>query len=405
MLWERKLERYIAHWRSRASIPLQLQLWNGQQFSLFDAQQTGCAILRIQRPATLKHLWKPTLGGLGSAYVEGDIDIEGHLPDVMQAAWSLVEVANQGKSKRTMHFARHSRRLDKKAIEYHYDVGNDFYRLWLDEQMVYSCAYFEHGDETLAQAQIKKMDHILRKLNLQPGERLLDVGCGWGALAIRAAQQYGASVYGITLSQQQYEFATQRIQTLGLQDKVRIEIRDYRDLLPEFSSYFDKISSIGMFEHVGLKNLALYFSTLKQLLKAGGLVLNHGITSTDPGDGETPYAGGDFIHRYVFPHGELVHISTVLREMQKGGLEVCDVESLRRHYAQTLSFWSERFEANAEQARHLAGERRFRIWRLYLAACAQAFQTDWISLFQILACHAGGGQQNPLPGSRRYQYL
>lgn len=391
MLWERKLERYIADWRGRASIPLQLRLWNGQQLQLSDQQPAEYAILKVQRPGALKLLWKPTLGALGSAYVEGDIDIEGRLPDVMQAAWTWVSAANAGKSKRPLRFTHHSRRLDKKAIQYHYDVGNDFYRLWLDEQMVYSCAYFEHGDEPLEQAQMKKMDHILRKLNLQPGERLLDVGCVWGALAIRAAQHFGAQVHGITLSQQQYEFANERIRALGLQHQIRIEIRDYRDLLPEFQAHFDKISSVGMFEHVGLKNMALYFSTLKQLLKPGGLVLNHGITSTDASDGETPYAGGDFIHRYVFPHGELLHIGTVLKEMQKGGLEVCDIESLRRHYARTLSIWSERFEANAEQARRLAGERRFRIWRLYLAACAQAFETDWISLFQILGCHAGGG--------------
>lgn len=392
MLWERKLERYISEWRSRGSIPLRLQLWNGQQMSLCDQNQSNHVVLKVQRPSALKVLWKPSLGTLGGAYVEGDIDIEGRLPDVMQAAWSWVKTANAGKSKRPLRFVRHSRRLDKKAIEYHYDVGNDFYRLWLDEQMVYSCAYFESGDETLEQAQIKKVDHILRKLKLQPGEHLLDVGCGWGALAIRAAQHYGAQVYGITLSQQQYEFATQRIKNLGLQERIRIEIRDYRDLLPEFQSRFDKISSVGMFEHVGLKNMALYFSTLKQLLKPGGLVLNHGITS------------GDFIHRYVFPHGELLHIGTVLKEMQKGGLEVCDVESLRRHYARTLSIWSHRFEAQAAEARRLAGERRFRIWRLYLAACAQAFETDWISLFQILACHTGGGSANPLPWSRRYQY-
>ncbi|CAN5261012.1 cyclopropane-fatty-acyl-phospholipid synthase family protein [soil metagenome] len=404
---ETQFERMALQLRTNSPVPIRLRLWNGNEIDLADfaIHQPLAKIILPTRDA-LRYLVSPSLANLGRAYVEGAIDIEGKLSDVIEASWSFARsaVRPEGKFGRLLRYWTHTRDSDRRDIEYHYDVSNDFYRLWLDENMVYSCAYFADGDEDLATAQVKKIDHILTKLQLQRGEKLLDIGCGWGALVIRAAQKYGAIAHGITLSKQQFELASQRVKALGLEDRVTIELRDYRDLLPQFEGHFDKVSSVGMFEHVGLKSLTEYFGIMHKVVRDGGLMLNHGITSTDPDNGETPYGGGEFIHRYVFPHGELEHIGTVLQEMQKAGLEVCDVESLRRHYARTLNIWAENFEAHADEARRLAGDKRFRIWRVYLAGCAKAFEEDWISIFQVLACKSGGGVQNTLPLSREYQY-
>ena len=406
MFGERRFERFADALKQRARLPLRVRLWNGRAFDLGDFSGEPRATIVVPQARGLRYLLRPTLANMGAAYVEGYFDIEGSLADLIDAAWSLSATALQpvGRLGRVARAWMHNRAQDKRDIAYHYDVGNDFYRLWLDEQMVYSCAYFPRGDESLDAAQIAKLDHILTKLRMAPGERFLDIGCGWGALAIRAAQHYGAIAHGITLSQEQCTYARERVQALGLADRVTIELRDYRDMPDSAIGQYDKIASIGMFEHVGLRNLAKFFGIVRDLLRDGGVALLHGITSTDWQDGETPFGGGEFIHRYVFPHGELLHIGTVLREMQCGGLEAHDVENLRRHYARTLSIWSERLERNAETARALVGERRFRIWRVYLAGCARAFEVDWIAIHQILACKAGGGALNALPMSRAWQY-
>jgi cyclopropane-fatty-acyl-phospholipid synthase len=293
----------------------------------------------------------------------------------------------------------HTRKADREAIQYHYDVSNAFYAEWLDPDMVYSCAYFERGDEDLATAQRQKIDHILRKIQLQPGQTLLDIGCGWGALVIRAAQAWGARCVGITLSEAQYELARERVAAAGLADRVEIRLQDYRDV----TGTFDRITSVGMFEHVGLQHLSDYFRIIRERLAPDGWCLNHGITTTDAHDGETPHGGGRFIDRYVFPHGELPHIGTVLRTMQEGGLEPFDIESLRRHYALTLTHWSRRFEARREHLRTLVPERTWRIWRVYLAGCAWAFEHDQVSIFQVL-CRPAGGSAQALPWSRRWIY-
>ncbi|WP_028311080.1 SAM-dependent methyltransferase [Derxia gummosa] len=407
MFWESRLEHFVDRLRASGCVPLELRLWNGRRYDLAGACGVPpVASVVVPSPRSLGYLLRPSLSSLGRAYVEGAIEVEGRLSDVIEASWKLATTAvcAEGRFARLLRGWHHTRASDRADIAYHYDVSNDFYRLWLDERMVYSCAYFEHGDETLAEAQRRKLDHILTKLRVGSGDRLLDIGCGWGALVIHAAKHYGAVCHGITLSEQQHALATERVRAEGLQGRVTIELRDYRDMLPAHAGGFDRISSVGMFEHVGKKHLADYFGIIHGLLKDGGLVLNHGITSTDPADGETPYGGGEFIHDYVFPHGELVHIGTVLQEMQRGGLEPHDIESLRRHYALTLDHWAARFEAHADEARRLAGDRRFRIWRVYLAGCAKAFREDWISVFQVLGCKAGGGALNPLPMSRGWQY-
>jgi len=281
-------------------------------------------------------------------------------------------------------------------------VSNDFYALWLDPRMVYSCAYYRDGSEDIATAQEQKLDQICRKLMLKPGDRLLDIGCGWGALVMHAAERYGAKAIGITLSQNQHALANLRIRAAGLQESCEVRMQDYRDVPGE--GRFDKIASIGMFEHVGLKNLPLYFGAIRRLLADGGIALNHGLTSVDPDSRAVGMGGGDFIQRYVFPHGQLPHLSLVIREMGAAGLEVMDSETLRLHYARTLRQWSDRLEDKLDAARAFAGDKRLRIWRTYLAGCAHAFERNWVSIQQVLAVKSGDPERNPLPWTRDYMY-
>jgi cyclopropane-fatty-acyl-phospholipid synthase len=282
---------------------------------------------------------------------------------------------------------RHSKRENERAISFHYDVSNDFYRLWLDEQMVYSCAYFKDSDDTIEQAQRNKLDHICRKLRLKPGERFLDIGCGWGALILWAAKHFGVQAHGITLSRQQYAYASARIAEEGLQDRVSIELRDYRDL--DERDAYDKIASVGMFEHVGLKNLPTYFATVFRSLRPGGLLLNHGITHDEEGWRMT--VSTDFINSYVFPDGELDTVSNVQRVMECASFAILDVEALRRHYAMTLRHWVTRLERNRAEALRQVSGATYRVWHLYMAACAMEFERGDIGVYQILAAKRRDG--------------
>ncbi len=398
MFWENRLDHWVDQVRHQAALPLRLELWNGKRF---DFSQNPQVTVRVPRPSSLPYLLKPSLANLGTAYVEGKLDIEGRANEIIAVGSALARQTLQptGKLGRIARTFRHTKQVDAEAIRYHYDVSNDFYRLWLDQNMVYSCAYFENGDETLAQAQLKKIDHILTKIQLRPGQTLLDIGCGWGALVLRAAQKFGARCTGITLSENQHALASERVRQAGLSDRIEIRLQDYRDL----SGSFDRITSVGMFEHVGLRHLPEYFARMRKLLAEDGLAMNHGITSTDADSGTTAYGAGEFIGKYVFPHGELPHIGLVLKSMQESGLEALDVESLRRHYAKTCGVWAGNFEARAERVRATVDERHFRIWRVYLAGCAYAFANDWVSIYQVL-CTRAGRHADALPWSRRYMY-
>jgi cyclopropane-fatty-acyl-phospholipid synthase len=401
------MESVLSPWahqlRTRANLPVVLRWGNGaacRGLRLGDFTEPKVEI-QVRKLSALPALLSPSLDRLGAAYVEGRIDVSGRVDDLLDVAHRLAEAGTrpEGRLARVVRSITHNRQSDRAAIAYHYDVSNAFYQAWLDPAMVYSCAYFENGDETLAQAQEKKIDHILTKLQLQPGQRLLDIGCGWGALVLRAASQFGARCVGVTLSQQQFELARERVRQAGLQDRVEIRLQDYRDV----AGQFDRITSVGMFEHVGLQHLAAYFARIRELLDDEGWALNHGITSTDAHDGETSYGGGRFIDRYVFPQGELPHIGTVLKTLQLGGLEALDVENLRRHYARTMALWSQAFEANADTLRAMVDEKRWRIWRIYLAGCQWAFEHDEIALYQVL-CRKAGGPSRGLPWSRRWMY-
>ena len=397
------VQNQLSHWidgiRQQLTLPLRIELWNGQQVDL--SSETPRVTIKLPNVAAARYLLTPSLSNLGAAYVEGAIEVRGKAKDMIAVVNALARTSlkAEGKFARMVRSFTHSKQKDAEAIRYHYDVSNDFYQEFLDPHMVYSCAYFENGDEDLATAQLKKIDHILRKIELQPGQTLLDIGCGWGALVIRAAQQYNARCVGVTLSENQYALARQRVREAGLEHLIEIRLQDYRDV----QGQFDRITSVGMFEHVGLKHLPEYFGAINRLLAPDGIVMNHGITSTDPNNGETPYGGGEFIEKYVFPHGELAHIGNVLKAMQQGALEVTDVENLRRHYARTCAIWTDNFEAHGERVRELAGDRRYRIWHVYLAGCSYAFEQDWISLYQIVGRKAGQ-RSAVLPWSRQHMY-
>tara|TARA_R110000851_G_scaffold333544_1_gene515662 strand:- start:3683 stop:5005 length:1323 start_codon:yes stop_codon:yes gene_type:complete len=407
-----------------------MRLWNGTSLKLGNAEHDDSRpqfTLVCRSPGVVRSM---VLGRdplrLAEAYFRGDIDVEGdffaalslkdHLRSIRMSSRdrlstllaalrlpsSAGEAPNTASDRNTLHgrgVKAHSKSENRDAIAFHYDVSNEFYALWLDEAMVYSCAYFESPAVDLAQAQQAKLDHICRKLQLKPGERLLDIGCGWGALIIHAAQHYGVHAHGVTLSRHQFTKAQQRIDEAGLQDRVTVELRDYRDLQGE--AIYDKVASVGMFEHVGLKNLPVYFATVQRLLKPAGLFLNHGITNFTEGWNKT--LSTEFINRFIFPDGQLDTISNVQHVMERADFEIADVESLRPHYALTLRHWVSRLEQNHKRALEHVSESTYRIWRLYMAACALEFEAGEIGVYQVLASKRAAGS-TMIPLTRRYMY-
>jgi cyclopropane-fatty-acyl-phospholipid synthase len=396
------LVRRVQDKLSGSGLPLALSLWNGQKLAVAAEPKVELA---LHSPAVLKVLANPSLGGLARAYVEGDLDIEGDVHDILNLGESLCldDSCEGSKGSDAWKWWRHTRLRDRKNIQYHYDVSNDFYGLWLDKRRVYSCAYYASGEMTLDQAQEAKLDHICRKLALKPGEHFLDIGCGWGGLILWAAEHYGVKATGITLSDNQLDFVNRQITERGLQDRVKVRLMDYRDV-PEEGQY-DKVASIGMFEHVGRRNLHDYFAKIHRLLKSGGLVLNHGITSQSSGTRGLGSGISEFIDDYVFPGGELVHVSEVINHAADAGLECLDGENLRPHYGRTLWDWVTRLEKRADEARRLIGEKKYRIWRIYMAGSAHSFDHGWLELWQVLAGKpATAGVQPNYPFNRGYIY-
>jgi cyclopropane-fatty-acyl-phospholipid synthase len=292
-----------------------------------------------------------------------------------------------------------AKRRDAAAIAHHYDVSNEFYALFLDPLMVYTCAYYRDPKGTLEQAQEDKLDHVCRKLRLQPDERLLDIGCGWGSLAIWAAQHYGVRAHGVTLSRAQAEFAAERIRREGLADRCLVEYRDVRDL-PSDARY-DKIAAVGVIEHVGIANYPAFFARVRAMLEDGGLYLNHGITHEFHW---RPTSQTDFLYRYVFPNAEIAGLTRTLTEMERARWEILDVEALRLHYARTCRQWVERLSARADAARAIAGERVYRTWLLYLTCSAVAFEAGSIGLYQVLLRKQGDGAGGTAPATREDLY-
>ena len=385
----------------KVQAPLNIRLWNG---ALIEAAEGSAPVtMTVHSPRALGSLAHPNLGHLARSYVEGEIDLEGNLRDVLQVGEALLGQRENAYGRvRRFSWWQHTRGADRRNIRAHYDVGNDFYGLWLDRNRVYSCGYFRTPDDSLDQAQEQKLDHICRKLALRPGERLLDIGCGWGGLILWAVRNYGVRAVGITLSEGQYRFALARIRELGLTGRCEVRLLDYRDV-PE-DEPFDKISSVGMFEHVGRRNLPVYFAKLHRLLRPGGLVMNHGITTNSLEGAGLGSGIAEFVDDYVFPGGDLLHLSTVTREMGRQGLEVLDAECLRPHYACTLWHWVDRLEARRVEARAMVGEKTLRVWLVYMAGAAHAFARGWISIYQLLGSRpmADGTLAHPL--TRDYMY-
>lgn len=393
--------------------PVAVGLWDGR---LVVGAADAPATLWFRKPEALRELvLHSDLVRLGEAYFGGEVEVTGS----MQAAFDVVDFLEslspgpmarlrlmrqalrlpRRTSARTLPGARpHTRRNSTASISHHYDVSNDFYRRWLDPEMVYSCAYFRDAQQPLADAQRDKLDYICRKLRLAPGQRLLDIGCGWGALALWAARHYGVEVHGITLSEQQCRHARERVESEGFVGRVRIELRDYRDL-PDTARY-DRVVSVGMFEHIGLENFPLYFATAKRVLKPGGLFLNHGITNDT---GWVNCASQRFINRYVFPDGELTRVSVVQEAMEEAGFEILDVESLRPHYALTLGHWLRGLEAAHAEIERTVNAATERTWRLYLAGSAHYFRQGSLNVYQILAGHCYADQPVPLRRDDLYQ--
>jgi cyclopropane-fatty-acyl-phospholipid synthase len=381
-------------------VPLSMTLWNGQQLVSSPAPAVNVI---VRSPRVLPSLLRPTMGRLAKHYVEQQLDVDGEVRQIIRIGEALAGAPRPSRSVSVLRkWVRHTRLFDSKAIRHHYDVGDDFYGLWLDPRRVYSCAYFRGADDTLDLAQEQKLDHICRKLMLRPGERFLDIGCGWGALVMWAAERYKVRATGITLSENQYEYANRKIREAGLEKLCQVRLLDYRDVAENVP--YDKIASVGMFEHVGHKNRGVYFGKIFRLLRPGGLVMNHGITLNALDRDEVGSGIGSFIDEYVFPGGELTHVSTVLAEMSEQGLESWDVESLRPHYARTLWQWVDRLEAQRDAAVASVGEKLYRIWRIYMAGSAHAFERGWMSIYQVLAGKPLADGRLGTPATREYIY-
>lgn len=396
------------------SIPLRLKAWDGSE-----AGPAGAPVIEFRsRRALRRMLWSPGQLGLSRAYVAGDIDAPGDVFASFAALSSAGKFAEPGPFRRpTLREAatilrnaallgalgpnpapppeearivragrRHTRQRDAAAISHHYDVGNDFYALVLGPSMVYSCAVWEDERTGLEAAQAAKIDLVCRKLGLQPGMRVLDVGCGWGSFALHAAQRYGADVVGVTLSAEQAALAGKRVADAGLTDRVAIRVQDYRDM---DDGPFDAISSIGMSEHVGREQMPAYVAKLHGLLRPGGRLLNHAISWNA---GSTAPDPDSFIPRYVFPDGEMLGLAEMVGALEAGGLEVLDVEALRRHYALTLRAWVQNLEDHWDDAVQLAGAGRARVWRLYMAASALGFESGLTGVNQVLVQRPGGAE-------------
>jgi cyclopropane-fatty-acyl-phospholipid synthase len=398
-----------------------IRLWDG---TIWPDEKPRAATVVLKHPGALRGMLAAgTSKGLGEAYLRDDYDVEGDIEQAVELAIALENRPSGWLTSLTNYYqlhrlpatprasveeenmadkrpgGRHSLIRDREVVSFHYDVSNDFYRLWLDQEMVYSCGYFQTPDETLDAAQAAKFRYLCRKLRLQPGQRLLDIGCGWGGLARFAARTCGVEVTGVTLSGRQAGLAMQRTREAGLADRVKIDLRDYREL--QAPEGFDAIVSVGMAEHVGREHLPGYFKTVRTLLKPGGIFLHHAI-----GEGRRAnrFHGPSFVDAYVFPDSDIPPIPLVLQAAETAGLEVRDVENLREHYTLTLRHWVRRLEASHEQARAFVNEPTYRIWRLYMAASAHGFDHGDLAVYQTLLAKPVAGGHVRLPLTRRDWY-
>jgi len=404
---------------TKLEVPLCLELPDGRQI-VGALGHRHCPKLTLKNWTSLTDLISGELGVIGADLVEGKIEFEGSMRQLMDVAQRLLISEPHQSEKSYLGYLiegsmykwrnrfMHSRAKDAAQVQSHYDVSDAFYALWLDPLRVYSCAYYADPDMSLAQAQEAKLDLICRKLMLQSGDRFLDVGMGWGALLIWAAEHYDVHATGITLSINQYMHVSELIKAKKLTDRVQIHLLDYRDL--DESYPYDKIASVGMFEHVGRINMKTYFSKIWRLLRPGGMLMNHGITAGWQGNRQAGLSLGDFIEKYIFPGGELMHVAEVMHYMGKANLELVDAENLRPHYAKTLWAWSDNLENHLNEARNILqkdypdeAEKILQAYRLYLSGCAVGFERGWTALYQILAIRNDDAADYPFTRHHLYR--
>lgn len=366
-----------------------VEYWDGKtaQYGQGDVQLK----IKIGEKVPLTSLMNEPSLTFGEAYMNGDIEIDGKIEDLINLAHSNKQLLW---TKNLPNLPKLSFKKAKSNIEHHYDIGNDFYSIWLDETMSYSCAYFKDENDSLDQAQINKIDHVLKKLQLKPGETLLDIGSGWGWLIIRAAQLYGVQAHGVTLSEEQYTKTNERIKSLGLEQQVQVTLSDYREL-PKQNLCFDKIASVGMFEHVGRDNYPVFMETVNSLLKDKGVMLLHTITH------QTEEPGDPWIQKYIFPGGYIPSVREIISLLPEYNYHLIDAENLRLHYAKTLDNWSSRFEEHLDEVREMYDETFIRMWRLYLQSSAAFFRNGGLGLHQILFTK---GVNNDLEQTRSFLY-
>jgi len=371
-----------------------IEFWDGDSIKIGDKPKF---ILKLKSLRGAKKILRDGYPGFGESYMNGDVEIENNLQELLRLGISIDFDGGQLSSWQKIRFFiltllnSDTLKTSPKNISYHYDKGNEFYELYLDNTMTYSCAYYKNGNDSLEKAQLNKFEHISRKLLLSPGESLLDIGCGWGGMLIYAAQKYEITGVGNTLSQNQYKYARNKIEELGLQDKIKILYLDYREL----SGKFDKVVSIGMFEHVGKKFIPVFFKKVSSLLKREGLGLLHTIGKDAP----SPIDPWTF--NYIFPGAYLPILDEILREMGKNGFSILDVENLRLHYAKTLDHWTENYESNVEKVKKMFDDRFVRQWRLFLNGASAEFKYGMSRLYQILFTK---GLNNALPTTRSHIY-
>ena len=383
---------YKTLFKNLFSDTFELKLWDGSS-EIYGEGEVQFKI-NFNEPIPKADIIKDPSLAFGEAYMTNKIDIEGSVQKVIESLYNNKEsfLRNSDKYSSLLKIATNNIKNSRKNIEFHYDIGNDFYKLWLDDTMTYSCGYFKSKDDSLIQAQKNKVEHILKKLNLKEGETLLDIGCGWGELITSAAKKYKVKAMGITLSAEQLEKVKERIKNEGLEDLVEVQLVDYRELK---NRTFDKVVSVGMLEHVGQDHLKEYFAAVNNLLNDKGVSLLHCITSTEIGGNNT------WINKYIFPGGYIPAVKELVNCMSDVGFSLNDAENLRLHYGRTLEHWAENFENALPEIRKTKDETFIRMWRLYLNACAASFNSGNISIHQFLF---NKGVNNELPWTRDYMY-
>ncbi|HEN6424479.1 TPA: class I SAM-dependent methyltransferase [Streptococcus agalactiae] len=381
--------------KSTFDIPLQVTYPNGN-IETYNGSNPHVK-LKLNKNFSVSELSKDPSIVLGEAVMDGDIEIYGSIQELILSAYHCGDsFLRNSKFSKLIPKQFHDKKHSKSDIQKHYDIGNDFYKLWLDDTMTYSCAYFKHENDSLEQAQLNKVHHILNKLNAQPGGKLLDIGCGWGTLIITAAKEYGLNATGITLSEEQASFITKRIKEEGLENKVTVLIKDYRDI----RETYDYITSVGMFEHVGKENLSQYFQTISKRLNINGLALIHGITGQVGGNHGS--GTNSWINKYIFPGGYIPRLTENLNHIASAGLQIADLEPLRRHYQKTLELWTKNFHNALPEVQKTHDKRFINMWDLYLQSCAASFESGNIDIFQYLL--SKGVSKDTMPMTRDYMY-